>query len=460
MAAGRPSKGRREAYPQLAELAAWLRCALDAAGYESINQFVQRHGFEKNLVYGAMNGEKLLTLESAKQLASALGHGPDEIERIWHQAKQAMDLGPRKRAFGRASLLSWADVPWPDLPIQHMLQAQAATAEMLPYQLLSIEPPPLSMIYVRQFVRGEGRESARSAGESDKLQDGANSIVLPALDAIRANDHLLITGGAGAGKSILTQELTRRLARIWLRDDSAAEPPVSQPVVPLRLPARALGDKGSFSSSIAAAVREVYGLGMVTSPESDYFAHLVHGARWLLVIDGIDEIVEAELRSKIIRAISWHAQSDGIYRFIVTSRALGGELQPLMQHGFTTYSIEPFGQADLRIFARRWFAAQDQITAAKEADSFVSEIMDGRLKDTVANPLLATIAAVAKTRDSARPLPGSRIDLYGWFCDYLINDERRRQATLKQVRLRTSERTYQKAEWICSNIESLTKMNS
>jgi hypothetical protein len=449
MTAGRPSKGRQEAYPELSELAAWFAEALHTAGYENIHQFLQRHAFEKNAAYGVMNGTRFITLESMRALCVSLGRDVAEVESIWFRAKHSMERGSKRPAERGRKLGSWADMPSPHLWVRDLLLAQAREAELLPYRLLGVEGPPLPAIYVRQLLRGKNRDLHEGGDEpGNPGQEDASETVLPAGDAISRHDALLITGVPGAGKSTLVREFVRSLARIWLREDSAAEPPVSQPVVPLRLPARAFSESGSFSSVIAGVVRDVYGLAMVSEPDAMQFADLVHGARWLLFIDGIDEVADRDLRKKIIRAIAGHARSDGPYRFVVTTRPLlAAELAPLRHGGFASYSIEPFGQPELRIFATRWFAAQNPATCDERAGLFVREILDGRLKEAALNPLLATIAAVAKTRDPDRPLPANRVGLYEQFCDYLINDDANMRSVLEEIRRGADEPQVRMAEW-------------
>jgi hypothetical protein len=98
----------------------------------------------------------------------------------------------------------------------------------------------------------------------------------------------------------------------------------------------------------------------------------------------------------------------------VTSRPLPeAELQLLREEPFTAFSVEPFGGRELREFAEKWFTAQNPATASEQSRAFVREISDPRLREAARNPLLATIAAVAKTRDPGLPLPASRVDLYG-----------------------------------------------
>ncbi len=136
---------------------------------------------------------------------------------------------------------------------------------------------------------------------------------------------------------------------------------------------------------------------------------------------------------------------------VITTRPLpGNELKPLEQAGVDIYAIQPFGRVELEEFARAWFRAQNPITAMTSAEAFVRQVRDGRLRELVRNPLLATIAAIAKTLEPNRPLPNSRIDLYGRFMEYLLEDGASRRDTLAELRRSAGGRPERQAlvEWL------------
>ncbi|MFE2226221.1 NACHT domain-containing protein [Streptomyces kronopolitis] len=442
MAGGRPPKdGGQERYPELEELAVWFRQAMADAGYESPNAVVRAEIAHKNVVYGIHGASRFLKLDVVRALAVGMRRDPAEVEPLWTKAKQAVDrAAAARRAAETPHLTSWTQMPLPDLALRNLVEAQSKAVERLPYDKLGVEEPPLSAVYVRQRIRatartgdGSTRGDVRMSGDNaQRMADpgrGGDAQVLDSLlpvpDALARHEHLLITGEPGAGKSTLSSHMAWTLSRIWLRQDSSLNAPVSEPVIPVRIAARTLVDQnGSWSGVLCQAARRSLGRSLVADPDPGLFAGRVQGARWLVMVDGLDEIADRDARMGVIRTIAQHARAGSNYRFVATSRPLPeAELAPLRSSLFGAYGMEPFGAAELRDFAGKWFAAQyedDKERARAAADRFLKETEDGRLHELVRSPLLATIAAVNATVDRSRPLPTSRLSLYQRFCEHLL----------------------------------------
>ncbi|MBL1114013.1 hypothetical protein JK364_16660 [Streptomyces sp. 110] len=441
MAGGRPPKdGGQKRYPELEELAAWFRQAMTDAGYESPNAVVRAEIAHKNVVYGIHGASRFLKLEVVRALAVGLRRDPAEVVPLWTKAKEAVDrAAAARRAAETPHLTSWAELPLPDLALRNLMDAQSRAVERLPYDKLGVEEPPLSAVYVRQRIRTSihtGDSSNRGGVRADddsaqRMTDaGGNDgqvldSLLPVPDALARHEHLLITGEPGAGKSTLSSQVAWALSRIWLGQDSSLDAPISEPVIPIRIAARTLVDQsGSWSGALGQAARRSLGGSLVADPDPGLFGGRVQGARWLVMVDGLDEIADRDTRSDVIRTIAQHARAGSDYRFMVTSRPLPeGELAPLRSPLIGAYGMEPFDAAELRDFAGKWFAAQyedNKERALAAADRFLKETEDGRLRELVRNPLLATIAAVNATVDWSRPLPTSRLSLYQRFCEHLL----------------------------------------
>ncbi|QFZ21776.1 NACHT domain-containing protein [Saccharothrix syringae] len=444
MPGGRPSQGKQQRYPELEELAAWFHGALVDAGFGSVHEFISTGLFEKNAVYGVFNAARLLTLESTQALAAGLKRDPAQVVDVWMRAKEARDRDAlAQQRDDRPRLASWTDCPLPSLALRNLLEAQSTAVERLPYSLLGVDEPSLSTIYVRQQVRlrttaeREDPGAQREAPAEQRPATTASQAALPVSEALERHDHLLVTGEPGAGKSTLGHHLARALSRVWLREDSATAAPVGEPVVPVRVSARSLDHTGSWSNVLAAAVSRTLGRTLVQDPDAGMFAGRAQGARWLILVDGLDEIPDPRVRGEVIRAVAQHARPGSDYRFVVTTRALPeSELSPLRAANVGDYAIQPFARPELEQFAHRWFTAQNPATATREAERFLRETSDGRLRELVRNPLLATIAAVAAVKDPGRSLPTSRISLYERFCGYLAGDRGARREVVAHLRRR------------------------
>ncbi|MFF4351416.1 NACHT domain-containing protein [Streptomyces sp. NPDC001530] len=439
MAGGRPPKGDTERYPALEELAEWFRRAIADAGYESPNAVVRAEIAHKNVVYGACSATRLLKLPVLKSLAVALERDPDEIVPLWVRAKEALDrAGAESRQAAAPRLKEWTELPLPNPAVRNLLEAQAKAVERLPYDMLGVAEPPLSAVYVRQSMRAQWHSAEGGARNSTQLDGGSATqgdsaardetqtidAQLPVPEALARHEHLLITGEPGAGKSTLSSHLAWTLSRIWLREDTSLEAPVAEPVLPVRVAARTLVDQpGSWSTVLCQALRRTLGHSLVADPDARLFLGRMHGARWMVLVDGLDEIADRESRAEVVRMIAQHARTDSDYRFVITSRPLSDpELAPLRGALIGEYRMEPFGTDELSDFAAKWFAAQyqDKEQARTAADRFLGETEDGRLRDLVRNPLLATIAAVTATAVPTHPLPTSRLSLYQRFFEHLL----------------------------------------
>ncbi|AEV84910.1 signal transduction protein [Actinoplanes sp. SE50] len=440
MAGGRPSQGKQQRYDELEELAAWFRQALGDAGFGSVHEFVATGMFEKNAVYGVFNATRLLTLENTQSLAVALRRDAGDVRAVWLRAKEARDreLLAAERAEERR-LCSWADLPLPSLALRNLLESQSMSVDRLPYSMLGVIEPPLSTVYVRQHIRSQDKRDrqpavSREGTPAERSPVSQAQTTLSVLEAIERHDHLLVTGEAGAGKSTMTSYLARTLSRVWLRETSAAGLPLGEPVVPLRIAARTLDVGGSWSVVLAQAVSRSLGRSLLQDPDPAIFTRRAQGARWLILVDGLDEIPDARQRREIITSIAQHARAGRDYRFVVTTRPLpDDDLSPLISADVARFAIQPFGHAELDQFARRWFGSQRLDDPEDRADRFLRETSDGRLKELVRNPLLATIAGVSAVRDPDRPLPTSRISLYERFCGYLLDDHGGRRETMAQL---------------------------
>ena len=157
----------------------------------------------------------------------------------------------------------------------------------------------------------------------------------------------------------------------------------------------------------------------------------VPDAEWLVLVDGLDEILVGDERRRIVDALADELADPALpYRLVITSRPLPGwELAALRVAGTAEYEFCRFSYEDLAEFARRWFATGD----GHAADHFLDQIDHARLGAIVAVPLLATIAATVFQGDAGHLSP-SRSGLYERFVSYLLQE--------RQIRAKRPGRFY------------------
>lgn len=324
---------------------------------------------------------------------------------------------------GESPGTSWASVIGLPAEIKDLLWAQEQAADLLPYQLPGARRPSLGTVYVRQDVGSGLDEAPVDQPATPKLDEHRQLVEAPVAptafrvavrppskpmrSALDHDEHLVITGGPGQGKSTLTLRLTADIVKAWsARDDSRA--PIAEPVLPLRIPARVLAAHLglSISQTLASSASAEYGRYLSGPLEPALFAQRVAGCRWLLLIDALDEVADSESRARIVHTLAAWACKD-TYRVVLTTRpAEGGTLAPLQRAGAVRYELLPFDDEGLRKFAEHWFEAEDQTR------TFLRQIRDAHLSELVAVPLLATIAAIVFEQHGERPLPGNKFHLY------------------------------------------------
>ncbi|MEV1119720.1 hypothetical protein AB0I91_32100 [Actinosynnema sp. NPDC049800] len=312
-----------------------------------------------------------------------------------------------------------------------LMRAQVRAAHELPYRLPGARRPSLATVYVRQDLSTGAEEAHAEASRPTPILDGHGRLVEvprpptprvavrpPArgvAEALDGDEHLLITGGAGQGKSTLSLRLAADLAAGWCGEPGGV--PMSEPVVPLRLTARELAARLDlpFSRALADSAQAEYGALLRGPITADVLGDRVAGRRWLLLVDALDEVAVAADRDRLASVLAAWA-SGGPYRIVVTTRPVeGAALAPLHRIGAARYELLPFDGEALRSFAHNWFAEEGDETA----DRFLRQIREAHLDELVRVPLLATIAAIVFARQGDRPLPDNQYELYEAYLAFL-----------------------------------------
>ncbi|MGW1989381.1 caspase, EACC1-associated type [Embleya sp. NPDC001921] len=326
--------------------------------------------------------------------------------------------------------------------LRELLHAQTVAARNFTYRLYDAPLDGLATVYVRQQARGapttkpaEPREEFRDHERHphrhrhdeerrkrhfvpvDSTMESTVQPVAPARAAEETLDlhrHVLITGGAGQGKSTLSLQLAASLSTTYqARSGQDAYP---ERLLPLRVTAgRLAADRGALVPRLVRILSAELAPHLDHPLPNDLLDHLPEGTTCLLIVDGLDEITDPERRRGLVAELAGRVRNpDGRFRLLITTRPLpNDELAPLQHAATGTYTLEPFDREQLREFAHRWF--HDHADGPELADGFLRHTEAAGIRDLVRVPLLATVAALVYRKQPGTPLPGSRFTLY---CDY------------------------------------------
>ncbi|WP_143676019.1 NACHT domain-containing protein, partial [Streptomyces milbemycinicus] len=303
--------------------------------------------------------------------------------------------------------------------IRALLSAERTDSDVQPYRFLDADAPALERVYVHQRVVEHTEAAAPEP--------------VPAEEILDRHRHVLIEGEAGAGKSTFTQRVARR----------GAETPGAREHA-VRIPAVDLTHGAPLPALLRTSVMRRLGGHLSAELPRDLFES--SGASWLLLVDGLDEIVDTAARRRVISIVEANARASGPYRWLVTTRFLPPhELAPLRDAGLASYALAPFDESQLRELAHRWLDGYGE-----RAEAFLLEVERSGLRQLVRTPLVAAITLSIFRRAPEAGLPTGRPGLYQECVRYLFSgrpgEEERRAGLLRAVAQAGGSRRL--AEWL------------
>lgn len=294
--------------------------------------------------------------------------------------------------------------------LRRFLTIQRENAMTHRYRFFDGHVPELSEILVQQRSKLQV-----TAADSEPEQP------ISVLSMLSRHEHIVLVGGAGSGKSTAAAFVTTQASDHILQQPPTGQPPPVGDGIPLVVPARELVD-----SSVPAAVRRTivknFGAELAEWLPEDFYEQ----RRWLLLVDGLDEITGREERSRALHRLSSLLDTGSRnYRLAVLTRPLlYTELVSLQRRGAALYELLPFDAGELAEFAEKWFAARSALadlgTAGEVARRFQQTIADADLSHLARIPLIATIAAMVYENDQNSRLPTGRAGLYEKFVSHYL----------------------------------------
>jgi hypothetical protein len=225
--------------------------------------------------------------------------------------------------------------------------------------------------------------------------------------AMDRSQHLWISAPAGAGKSSLLNHLAATIADQWLQRRS-------QKWLPVPVRARDLADGKAMTEALREAVQQGLG-GLLRQPlPADTFECAPPATRWLVLIDGFDEIRDPDRRKATMQALVAETRRSST-QFIVTSRPGATDHIP---DSFDSYTLQAFEWADVHRYVARWHELSGQSAAA--AEPIVRELI-GLLNRSVWQPTPLVLAMICTHAGSDTATPLTNLDeIYTRFVERLV----------------------------------------
>ncbi|MFJ8661005.1 NACHT domain-containing protein [Streptomyces sp. NPDC093795] len=201
---------------------------------------------------------------------------------------------------------------------------------------------------------------------SDLLEGRADRI-------LAQHDKVLLRGTAGSGKTTLVQWLAVSAAAHEdhtghsAHEDRTGDMAYLRDRIPFVLPLRALTRHGE---RLPAPDRFLSAVGCPLSPPDGWADRVLAAGRGLVLVDGIDEIPEAE-RDRARRWLRDLLDSYDGNRWLVTSRPTAVRDDWLAPDGFAELTLAPMSSTEVATFVHRWHRA-----AGPEAAPYEQPLLD------------------------------------------------------------------------------------
>lgn len=291
----------------------------------------------------------------------------------------------------------------------------------------SIRGYPLSTAYISLSVYSESLSKNRSdlaspVGSNRELSTSTLRIE----DALARSARLFLRGEAGSGKTTMLQWLAVRAAR----RDFPSRLTTWNETVPFLIRLRHyIGKRLEAPEGFLGQV----GQHIADEMPRGWVHRLLKEGRGLILIDGLDELPEAE-RNQVRDWLSGLVNAYPDSRYVVTSRPAAASERWLYREGFDVAQVQPMSWPNVRQFVRHWHDAfRDDATdedRRSHLSSCESSLLDAlyakrHLRVLAANPLLCALIC-ALHLDRRMHLPRDRMELYAVALDMLL--ERRDSA--------------------------------
>ena len=264
------------------------------------------------------------------------------------------------------------------------------------------------------------------------LDNAALAQARTVVECMRHYPALVVTGMPGSGKTTVLRYLALCFTFAYHTAGSAAahlDIPWSGVVpFPILVQLRRFADRLT-EAPLGAAALLTYLEAILTEQRiphlHEYLDLQLHAGHVVVLLDGIDEIVDPTKRRWVIQAIDLFRARYPTSRIVVTSRPYAYVPPFQLSDHFQVVAVQPIDPDEQAAFIQRWYAAalaHDPVLASMREIDLVQAIRQRpRLHAIAENPLLLTLMILLHFGE-ATSLPDQRTELYEK-CLLLLLDE-------------------------------------
>ncbi len=322
--------------------------------------------------------------------------------------------------------------PRPSRQIREYLAAMAKHARDYPYAMPFDSAPPLIDLYVQQKAarRTDTATQDKERGKDKQHEHHRRTDAIP-VSAVLVHRNAVLVGDPGAGKSTFVNYVVADFARQWLAPGPTPDVPM-----PARVSAIQLADTpGPVDTAVATILGKELEDDLRELPLDFFQQPPLPVVEWLLMVDGVDEVLDPTRRRKLLTRLAGAMGQGGPLRILITSRVLPEQELGFAAIGDASYELRPFDQRQLTELARKLFEVRGVTDPLAEARRFVQQLRASSLYDLCRTPLLAKMTWTVYVDHPEQRLPSGRTALYAQFVDRLLHAKEKKIAVRDQLRM-------------------------
>ncbi len=272
---------------------------------------------------------------------------------------------------------------------------------------------------------------------------------LSALEVLNAEQHLVLLGNPGSGKSTFINFVTlclagenlghpvanleRLIVPLPQAEESQLQPWEHGQLVPIRVVLRDLAARGLPPVGQVASGDMLWKFIVAELPETlrEFAAPLrqeLLDYGGLVMLDGLDEVPEADQRRDLVRAaVQGFVAMFPRARVLVTSRIYAYQKQAWKMDGFVEVVLAPFERGQIRRFVEGWYAHVGPLCGLSTDEARGRAVLlntaiehSARLAELATRPLLLTLMASLHAWRGGT-LPEQREELYADAVELLLD---------------------------------------